>query len=733
MAITLGGYPAVDPRSLYDWCLKHKVPVDTWWTKANGFNCPIGPGPGTGHLLLTKKNLDRLDKNAQHDLAFNDFRKKVTLKNLVIGAERCVTPGLRGDPAATYLVDLYDRRQLLRLVAIDTEYNRLDCAGDPNGDVPSGSGCSGSGPDPDLWEWDQMVCDIWGMMPGLGAYPGLPFSPHDYPQNLTFYATYAYDALNAVLDRIGCALTYNPIADTFGIVQVGEDDSAVEAALREIDHLRNFDFEPVTGITLGTVPAKVRVRFRRYPAPRQNGNPWHTDELRAPEWVGGTFAEGSSAIIDDDMPAVGSTGEPENSLVLSRRARERRDDYYRMLVGGLDRVFVGVQADERLLPGKQVKAISWRDIGRGIVTEVYRGLKVLPPFDLAKFAAPAYPASCSEMVGEGSGSGGTSSVDGDCCHSGVTLHEFRCTGGTFQQADLCVRLESGNLLVRDYLCRVVTGRAGCGGVVLKEFEVISSGTPETVEIVETLVTVNIEAGQLVKREATTCTELERGSCSGTGITLRALECLDGVISPKYLCLGLECGRLVLREGMGDYELIDDGLTCCQTVDDCAATVDELTWYDTACQCVANFCAGQHLPPSVDYVATGRAGTGCEGAVWTGSAPWVSDLSAYGFNGTGGLEDLTGVPGYLFTIDGNGHTCLIAWYCNTSWDGDPPNEVRCFISVACDGVACGAGVDNSCFGDPIMPGTGGFTVDFQTGGAGACGACAGYIDFITSDP
>src|SRR5262245_39997190 len=128
-SVSLAGQPCLSPAALYRQCLELRLSVD-WFGKPNSFTCPLGGKPGRGYVLLTRGQLDAIDPlhrfGGLYNLTFSLIPElstgpsgAVVLHSVVITGADCLTPGLRGDPAAAYLVGLSDRRWPAQRVPVD--------------------------------------------------------------------------------------------------------------------------------------------------------------------------------------------------------------------------------------------------------------------------------------------------------------------------------------------------------------------------------------------------------------------------------------------------------------------------------------------------------------------------------------------------------------------------------------------------------------------------------------
>lgn len=381
MSTSFGGLPCVDPRLFRVECLARGLPTD-WWGRPNGFDLqPVGRGPGRGWVLLRKADLDGLDLTTDHELVFTGETRdsRITLADITLRRATCLSPGAEDDPQATYLCEVTDRRQNLSKIPLDTAYNVTDTTGAAYLASTKNGGSA--------WTWQQVVTDLTTAL-GLSTLT-LPFAPHGTPENLSYWGAWAWDALNDVLDRIGCGVLYDPEADSFSVVRLGVTDAAAEDAMA--GSRRTWDHYPVDP-SRAWRPEKVRVRFRRMPRPTAGSTPYYNKDITLAAATG--VASGTYVQLDDDLTAVGATGAPTNQATLDARAQERADDwlrkraYYERPLLKVYRDFVpGVVRDA---PGATVGNVCLDDRGGLMRTEVagrpdgllerWRSLAHLPPW-----------------------------------------------------------------------------------------------------------------------------------------------------------------------------------------------------------------------------------------------------------------------------------------------------------------------------------------------------------------
>lgn len=372
---TFAGLPLVDPPSALESCARLGLPTEWLAWQPNQYVNVLGCHSGRGAILLTRRTLDALGLNAEHDLTFSltaDEVKggargpaSVTWKSLHVVLARCVTPGVRDDEKACCLVELADRRRLARPIPVDVAYNvRSTPGGATYFSATLNSGVA--------WTWAQMAQNLWESIGLLGSYPGLGFSPDGTPENFDFRGWYGMDALECLLDRVGCALAWDGQQDTFSVVRVGATDAAMADALASADSIRVLDDE-FREPSLGRYPEKVRVLFgkSRTSADSTGASPWYKLDVADPSGTPSGVQAGTCAILYDDLQALyDGSGTLSNSAALATRAAERAGDFFRRL--RLDRLrrLYALPLGGGLRPGAGLKAHRVGDRGAGLVTEL---------------------------------------------------------------------------------------------------------------------------------------------------------------------------------------------------------------------------------------------------------------------------------------------------------------------------------------------------------------------------
>ncbi len=405
----------------------------------------------------------------------DDAGNFVKLNNLLVASEpQAVTGGDPGDPNTVYLLELADQRHLLAAEALGVacwrQYNvrapgyafhfllgslnflgTSSCtltlgstsvtgglAGVAAGDQLSGTGLlvgtdvlstSGGGAFTATvaavatgastisfyrpWTWLQLVQDLWGLMTSwLGPIPtALPFSPDGIPEGWIFPGMNAWTALSQVLNRIGCAVRFDPTANTnqYSIVRIGSSTTAGAAAITRLLIAAAgrlcYDAQFLGGALYGRIPGSVTTYFHRQEldsgteqSTTDGANNWLSNAYASVTTLGSSittaanFADpGIIHALWDDLPALfDATGTLTNLTALGTRAAERTADYYRGLLypGGerLDQTYQGIV---KVQPGETLKSVTWRQdqagIGGdglgGLVTDVVRHPYPVLPID----------------------------------------------------------------------------------------------------------------------------------------------------------------------------------------------------------------------------------------------------------------------------------------------------------------------------------------------------------------
>ncbi len=321
---------------------------------------------------------------------------KLTFKNLAIVQARCVSRGKEEDRDSLYLVELTDGRGILSNRWFDfpttSQYNVLAPAYPTDlYELTTDGGFA--------WTWDLMVRDLWEQMSAfLGAYPGLPITPFDVPENWIFPGVSAWEALCKMLDQIGCYVACDLTKNSpYTIVEGGATDDAFDALVANFAGFLEDDFEWID-VGAGRVPATVRVFFHRRnefygteETIRRDTLQWQTSsiysvDVAAPAQF--TGASGTAGIWSDFTVRYDVDNNPlaaDVATAATQAANEAEqffDRIYRGTLGQLWHLYLGALP---FTTGSMVDGVCWRQDFRenqerqGWLTEVVRSDN-LPPW-----------------------------------------------------------------------------------------------------------------------------------------------------------------------------------------------------------------------------------------------------------------------------------------------------------------------------------------------------------------
>ena len=380
--LTIAGKEVLDPGVLHEGISRAGLPAD-YWGKANSITCPVGSEPGSAWVLVPAATMDSLDADSLHDLTWVDGDTSTTWQNYVI--VRAWRVGIDGAGRQPYVVELQDKRRLLKMSALDASYNvrmpapKARDPAKPESEYYTDTLNSGA-----LWTWQGVLNDMWSKLPAAiaGAAPSLPYSPSGRPEELRYFGYSAWSAITELLAAIGCAIAYDPIGDAFEVVRVGTTQPQLSAALANASDRLLYDYQPLAGYEKADWPQTIRVYFPK----RVQFDGQERDTIDSGNWeiqpyywedvaTGATGAEPGTVlrVWDSQRALYDSTGTILNSADLNARAADIATSLKNVLGtfgGRLRQHFAGIVSN--VLPGSQVREVVWRDYGdgRGLITEV---------------------------------------------------------------------------------------------------------------------------------------------------------------------------------------------------------------------------------------------------------------------------------------------------------------------------------------------------------------------------
>lgn len=374
--ITVGGQPVI----LVD---QATIQETRAWMKANSIFIPLGPAYSEAWLLMTASAIRALSPNGTHSVVWEQRVGTNSTTSTFLGwrlapSERLLQGGV-GNSKALFLAHFVDGRYLAALNSDTGAITANIRSYAQSADYLTGT----SG-----YTWTSLLTLLWDNCVTLGAWPGLPAGlPIDgIPETTFLIGLNAYQALNAVLNQLDCAIAHNPIAGTHTIVQLG-GEQAVAANTARLE----WDTEPIG--TNADVAATIRLYFNKH---YKNYGQEQDTEL-VDNWAyngaGATASSdtqiaGASGTIGlwDDLPLiVEEDGTISNTAARDARLANRKARYItRATVPLLHKIFSGLI--DSYVPGGQLKAVLFRNWGRalgGTQTEIIGGSDLIPSYDKA--------------------------------------------------------------------------------------------------------------------------------------------------------------------------------------------------------------------------------------------------------------------------------------------------------------------------------------------------------------
>lgn len=395
-AITLDDMQVYDPSRLAADLTRIDRPIAKFWGKANNFVLPRGRNPGIGHLLMLHRDVVNLDgsfTNFSHVLRFDDdYDGGVTIHKLGISRVQALTGmNVKDVPEAMYLVEVTDARSIAPYSAVDKTYNVRTyqyLSTSDSSDYYYHSLNSGS-----AWTWTEIINDLWAYLPTAMASVTIGASwPTGFPENYSFRGMNAWDAINKILDDTGHTI-YRNLLGVWTISPKGSSQNInrQEATFRQQGYVRDATWDHPNKDDSIQIPAKVSVYFHAAYHAFQSVTPdpnsrvvtgkdaWISMPLYKEEFTSTTLFPnlqapiGTNAAIHDSLCAYyDEAGTLLNGAQLTSRAQSVAENYLTAKAyrddPTLHSVYLGYHA--QILPGPEVEAVWWFELGRGSRTEV---------------------------------------------------------------------------------------------------------------------------------------------------------------------------------------------------------------------------------------------------------------------------------------------------------------------------------------------------------------------------
>lgn len=395
-----GSTKCLDPGFLYS--DRSAAPQD-FWGRANSITCPTGQEPGVAYLVVPRSVNDTLDMNTLHsitwvDEAYNDLgilvsQTLTTFQNYVI--TRIWMVGVDGDGKSAALVELRDKRHLMMGVN-NWEYNVRRhggggnwSAGTPEDHFYTDTLNSGS-----LYTWQQVLNDLWLSFPSTlrGTTPTLPYIPVQKPENLKYHGD-AWLFVGDLLARCQSRLVYDPVADAFTVVRIGQAQSGLAAQVAALANRVTWDATPRQNLQLSSIAETIRFYFPKYGIPNQTDaggqtvKPYYT--IEKPSNLRGAQAGSKMPYITDFQAVYNNQAEADKSNAapandselqalateLARKIGDKIDlggERGRIIYSGIVPPSSTGASAKVISLGSEVAEMCWRDYGgdEGCVTDV---------------------------------------------------------------------------------------------------------------------------------------------------------------------------------------------------------------------------------------------------------------------------------------------------------------------------------------------------------------------------
>lgn len=382
--VTIGGEECLLPNPT-DYALA--------WEKANSFRCPIGPATGRGHVLITRKTLNKLlPANEPVELMFkaegDAGAGEVKLKKVYLHSGFRVNFGnTSDDEEAAYLIRLVDKRYFLNRWTTTTRvFNAMNWSG---GDQDRYYLRDTIKAIATPYQWEEVIAQLWADCKILGAFTGLGALAVPPPIDLFFVGVNPWRALNELLDKIGRTVAYDPTADRFYVVRLSNpepsanDPFAVNGKPRP-DLL--WDGRPFSGgacVAPETIRVHFYVKYEDYGSERDTeavGNWAAIDHSTFVDFKTGAAGavKGTVLSIWDDMPALRSHANRavfQNLEWMKAKAKSRAEAWLKKNAADrFSRHHYIVNGPANIPNDGVIKQVIWRNYGgkEGLCTEVQK-------------------------------------------------------------------------------------------------------------------------------------------------------------------------------------------------------------------------------------------------------------------------------------------------------------------------------------------------------------------------
>lgn len=232
---------------------------------ANCFECPAGQEFGMGTFLMRPADVP----TSAEGPVVATFRETNTesreAREVSIGSLYVLRtePAERANSGGAVKVTVVDVRYLwAKSSTVDASYNVLDrisaVAYLPETTV-------GSQGDNHAFTWQQMLDDLWGRLVDAPDSPQLGFAAPSQPYNWSLQGVNAWEAYNAVCERLLVIPVFDPVDGSFRLERLGAADTTGDAVFGSASSAGCIEREDACAYEQRTIgPDQLLVHFARY-------------------------------------------------------------------------------------------------------------------------------------------------------------------------------------------------------------------------------------------------------------------------------------------------------------------------------------------------------------------------------------------------------------------------------------------------------------------------------------
>lgn len=291
--ITLDDNPLVDPKDLWQWCIRQTPRKDTsrFFGLGNSIWIPRGIEPTRAYFLLTLGTLENLDANTTHTAVVTDSstNSTVVINGLYLVRATALFPGPdpAGDISTVYLAEFTDCRGFGIMLSepLTKQFNVRHPEGGFLPDTAKNSSPA-KADEAVPYSWEETFKLIWGFLPGAfvpgtpPVYNGWPAAPTwptfqetsladpsaatNVPENYIFEGVPAWQAIGRLLNDLDLTICPPDVAtQTWKISRLAVDPASIAALDLAVKDSADYLIDNyATAYGAATIlPAFVRVMF----------------------------------------------------------------------------------------------------------------------------------------------------------------------------------------------------------------------------------------------------------------------------------------------------------------------------------------------------------------------------------------------------------------------------------------------------------------------------------------